>query len=117
MGSIREAGDDHDPSCLTFFGETKLSWMNCHVRQVTAAFSPGRAAGDPLTQKLILPRVFGKTSAAAVIDLARRLEKQEAAINIDRIHSPPQGVSCQRDIIFGGVITKKRQSKAILALK
>ena len=90
---------------------------NASVRQVTAAFSPGRAAGDPLTLKLILPRVFGKTSAAAVIDLARRLQKQEAAINIDRVQSPSQGVSRQRDMIFSRVIPKKGQPKAVLALK
>src|SRR5262249_53378300 len=84
---------------------------------VTAAFGPAGAVLDPLADDLVLPGIPAEADAAGVIDLAGRLEQEQAAVGVVDVDAPAGAVAGDAEVVALRLEAEQGQAKSALALE
>src|SRR5262249_2502783 len=117
---VRAVGESRDDGNLDGFSglrEGVFGRGDRDLLDVAGALVPAGTVQHPLFEDAVLPRVLAEADAAGVLNLAWRLEQEQAALGIGNAHAPAQAVAGHIEVVALRLEAEQGEAKAALALE
>src|SRR5205823_1222512 len=115
--TITKGREHANLAALARLGKGVLGRLDPDRLDGATALLPLGSLGNPLPEELILPGARGKTDLSLMLDLAGRLEQQQAAVGVRDAEPATVGVSGQGQVILLGVVAEQGEAEAAFALE